>query len=329
LKAKAVFTTAVLAVSYAVLVFVSAPWYVKTISAVLLVHALLATATGIMHDANHGAFSRSRRVNALLSYSADFLGASSWLWRKNHNVAHHHWTNVEGRDLDIELQPFARLSPSQPRLGVHRYQHVYLWPLYGFLTLKWFCFGDFQSWWRDREQLRSRDRAFYSRSITMFAGKFLHLTWALVVPMLYHSWWHVLLVYAACSWALGFALAVVFQLAHCVDKAEFCSETRPLKGIDSVLHQLATTVDFESRSWLGRLYGAWLLGGLEYQVEHHLAPRLPHTVYRGFARSLESLCAEQGWHRRTHGSLLRGLASHTRHLRRMGRLESAPFTSHL
>jgi linoleoyl-CoA desaturase len=285
----------------------------------LLVHALLAVATGIMHDANHGSFSRFPRVNKIFAYSADLLGASSWLWRRNHNVAHHHYTNVDGHDHDIELQPFARLSPTQPVRPWHRFQHVYMWPLYGFLTLKWLCFGDFQSWYVNRAELRARSRTFRRDSLLMLCGKVVHVGWALAVPMAFHPWWQVLAVYVACSWALGFALAVVFQLAHCVDRAEFVTAPGDLSGEAGARHQLATTVDFAPRTRLGRLYGGWLLGGLEFQVEHHLAPRLPHTYYREMASDVDVLCADRGWNRKSHRSFLDGMASHARHLRAMGR----------
>lgn len=319
LHAKALFTVLVFAGSYWLLVFAHVSALTRALAAVALVHALLATATGIMHDANHGSFARSRRVNQVLAYSADVLGASSWLWRRNHNVAHHHYTNVSGMDHDIALAPFARLASDQEHRRWYRFQHLYLWFLYGFLTLKWLCFGDFQSWWVNRADLRQRSRS-YRRDVTlMFAGKIVHCGWALVVPLLLHPWHLVLAVYLACSWSLGFALAVIFQLAHCVDRADFHTAAPSMTGDDGMRHQLATTVDFAASSTLARFYGSWLLGGLDHQVEHHLAPRLPHTVYRSFARSVDAACHEHGWSRRSHRSFFDGVRSHARHLRAMGR----------
>ena len=61
---------------------------------------------------------------------------SSWLWRFQHNTLHHGNTNVVGFDADIALAPFARLAPSQPWHRWYRAQHIYIWPLYGFLALK-------------------------------------------------------------------------------------------------------------------------------------------------------------------------------------------------
>ena len=86
-----------------------------------------------MHDANHGSFSRHRWINQALAYTSDALGASSWLWRIQHNVLHHGNTNVVGFDADLELAPWrgSRLQRWHRRF---RWQHVYIWPLYGFLA---------------------------------------------------------------------------------------------------------------------------------------------------------------------------------------------------
>jgi linoleoyl-CoA desaturase len=321
---KAVSIVAVFAVGYVGLVLADVAWGWKVLAAVTLVHATLALATGVMHDANHGSFSASRRVNRFFAYTADALGASSWLWRANHNVAHHHWTNVPGRDDDIELQPFARLAPDQPHRPWHRFQHLYLWPLYGFLAMKWFLFGDFVSWVKLRRATEHRDARFWRSSAAMVAGKAFHCGWAIIIPLLLHPAWKVLAVYVVCSWLVGFALAVIFQLAHCVDTAEFVTEPGSLTGDDAMVHQLATTVDFEVRPRVLRWYATWLLGGLDHQVEHHIAPRLPHTVYRTLAVRVDEVCESRGWARRRHRSFSEALAAHTRHLYAMGHPSRTP-----
>jgi linoleoyl-CoA desaturase len=320
LHLKSLCTMALFTVSYAVLVLLDTHWFVKVLAAVSLVHAILAIATGIMHDANHGAFSRRRGVNHIVSYSADFLGASSWLWRMNHNVSHHHWTNVVGHDDDIELAPFARLAPGQRLRPWHKYQHLYLWFLYGFLTLKWMFVGDFLSWSKNRESLKARSVHFWRDSAIMILGKLTHLTWALLLPMMLHPVHLVLLTYLLCSWVVGFALAVIFQLAHCVEGARFVlGDPGRLVGDTAMEHQLATTIDFDNHPRALRWYATWLLGGLDHQVEHHLAPRLPHTIYRSLAANVDSVCETMGWVRNRHRSLPAALAAHARHLYVMGR----------
>jgi linoleoyl-CoA desaturase len=319
---------AVLAVgSYVGLVFLSVALPVRLLFAAILVVALVATATSVMHDGNHGAFSTSTRVNRMAGWSSDLLGASSFLWRFKHNTLHHGNTNVVGYDTDIDQMPFARLAPQQPWRPWHRYQHVYMWVLYGFLTLQWFVLSDLSTLLRGRvsdHPLRNRPRRRDIAVITF--GKLAHLGWAIVIPMLFHPWWGVVAFYLASSWLVGFLLANVFQLAHCVDRADFLTPDAPRRGADFELHQLRTTVDIRCRVPLVRGFVRWLMGGLDCQIEHHLAPKLPHTTYYLIAPRLEAACLERGLEYRVHTSLAEAVRSHARWLRQMGRQPHSPMT---
>jgi Fatty acid desaturase len=97
----------------------------------------------LLTEALRPSFSTSRSINRLAGYTGDLLGASSWIWRFKHNYLHHGNTNVVGIDADIDQVPFARLAPDQTWRQWHRYQHVYTWGLYGFLTLEWLLISDF------------------------------------------------------------------------------------------------------------------------------------------------------------------------------------------
>lgn len=304
-------------VSFYGLVLSQWPWPLRVLSGLVLSQALLATATGIMHDANHNAFSSKRWLNRVAAFSADALGASSTLWRKQHNDAHHRHTNIKDLDGDIDQQPFLRLAPWQQRRSYHAWQHLYIWPLYGFLAMKWFLMGDFRTLLSQKHGKSSvRDWA------VVLAGKAFHATWALVIPMMLWSWKVVIPVYFAISWVIGFSLSVIFQLAHCVDAAEFVEDesTPHLKRNDVVRHQLATTVDFKAKSRLTHAYIRFVCGGLEYQVEHHLMPRTPHTLYPQLAAKLQAVCDAEGIKRRVFQSIPEAISSHQRHLRSMAQL---------
>lgn len=320
LHRKAAVVVAVDVASYAVLVIADVPLLARALAAVVFIHALIATAAGVMHEANHGSFSARRRVNRGLAYSADLLGASSLLWRFQHNDLHHRHTNVEGVDADIDQAPFARLSPSQTWKPWHRYQHRYLWFLYGFLTLQWFLVSDVVVLLRGSmggQTMRTKPtRADIARLVL---GKVVHATWALAIPMMFRPALSVVIWYLACSWCVGLGLAVIFQLAHCVDAAEFVATDGRWRGDDLVRHQLRTTVDVHVDGRVQRAWLAFLACGLEYQVEHHLAPRLPHTLYRSMSARVSAMCAVNGLHRRVHTSVPAALASHQRWLRAMGR----------
>jgi linoleoyl-CoA desaturase len=280
-----------------------------------LVTATVATATSVMHDANHAALATSTRLNRVLACSADLLGASSWLWRFKHNHLHHANPNVVGVDSDISQAPFARLAPEQQWRPWHRYQHLYLWFLYGFLTIKWLVIADFSNLARRRIGEQPLSRGPRPLEIAgLAAGKVTHVGWALAIPLAFHPWWGVACFYLACSWVVGLTLSVIFQLAHCVDTAEFALPDAARRGENFELHQLRTTVDLDCRLVPLR----WLMGGLDHQVEHHLAPRLPHTIYPLLAARLRPVCAERGIVYRVHPSLWAALRAHARWLKRMG-----------
>jgi linoleoyl-CoA desaturase len=320
LRRKAGFIAALGSVSYAMLVFSDAGVVLRLLCAAALVVAIVATATGIMHDGNHGAFGRSRRLNRVLGFSGDLLGASSWLWRVKHNTLHHASPNVMGIDTDIEQMPFARLAPDQPWRPWHRAQHVYLWFLYGFMALSWLFVSDLRALVTGREGAHRLPRRPTPLELaTIAAGKALHLGWAVVIPLLFCPWWGVLTFYLVCSWCVGFVLALMFQLAHCVDEAEFTPSAAAHRGPHFATHQLRSTVDITITTPVVGRFLRWWMGGLDHQVAHHLAPRLPHTIYPLLSRRVEQLCSSHGLAYRRHTTLASALGSHLRWLRLMGR----------
>ncbi len=306
--------------SYIGLVFVAdGPLLAIPLAAVLVV-ALVATGTGVMHDANHGAFGRPRAINTTLAFTADVLGASSWFWRHQHNGIHHGNTNVVGIDADIEQMPFARLAPGQPWRPWHRFQHVYMWLLYGFLAMRMLV-SDFSGVFTRRIGHQRIPRSPKRRDvIELFGGKVLHLLWAVVVPLLFHPWWVVLVFYVCMSWAVGLILATFFQLAHCNDLVGFKEMTAARRGDDFAGHQLETTANVRT-SGISRPIG-WLMGGLNHQIEHHLAPGVPHPAYPAMADRVRDLCARHRIAYHVHPSFTAAIASHVRWLRAMGRRPS-------
>ena len=279
--------------SYSLLVIASVGIAVRLVSAVVLAVAVIAIATGVMHDANHGASSRSKRINRTVGFTLDLLGGSSWLWRVKHNTLHHAGTNVVGVDTDIDQAPFARMAPQQHWRPWHRYQHIYVWFLYGVMTIRWFLVGDFLALARNRvgtQALPVRNRG--RHVMGLFASKAVHLALAIIFPLALHPWSAVLVFYLAMSWTIGVLLAVVFQLAHCVEQAAFITSNDHVRGRNFAEHQLRTTLDVHCRVPGLRRVVHFMMGGLDFQIEHHLAPGLPHTIYPQLARRVRAQCPE-------------------------------------
>lgn len=302
--------------SWAGLLFLAENWWQAGALAISLGLALAGIGFNITHDANHGSYSPNRRVNRAAQWSMDLIGASSYVWRTKHNTAHHTFTNISGADSDIDSMPFARFAPDQPRRRYHRLQHWYMWALYGLFAIKWHTVGDFGYLRAGRIGETPLRWPRGGELAGFWLGKASFVSWALVIPLMVQSAWWVLLVFGVVSFVLAFTLAVTFQLAHCLEEAEFSSIEEMAEGGSSewARHQLATTVDFAPRN---RLL-AWYLGGLNFQVEHHLFSRVPHTHYPAMARVVGEVCARHGVRHQVHERLWSALASHARWLRRMG-----------
>ncbi len=303
--------------SYALLVFAAATFWQGALLAGSLALAMAGIGFGVQHDANHGAYSRRGGVNRLMGATLDLLGGSSYVWQWKHNIFHHTYPNLNGVDDDIDVGPFARLAPEQPRYRPHRFQHIYVWALYGFLGPKWQLLDDFKSLARARIAGRPFPRPRGLSLLQVIGGKAIFVGWAFALPLLFHPFWVVALFYVATAWLVGLVLGVVFQLAHCVEEADFPAVPpgdRPVPGGWAV-HQVQTTVDFARRN---RLL-TWYVGGLNFQIEHHLFPRICHVHYPRISAIVEAFCAERGVRYAAHDGFLAAVRSHWRWLRRMGR----------
>jgi linoleoyl-CoA desaturase len=86
--------------------------------------------------------------------------------------------------------------------------------------------------------------------------------------------------------------------------------------------QIEATRNVRLPRWL-----SWYVGGLDHQIEHHLFPRYPHTVYRRVAPVVERYCAMNALDYRAHGSAGGAVRSHFLWLRQMGSPQSGATTS--
>jgi linoleoyl-CoA desaturase len=297
------------------LVFVANdPWQALACS-VSLAFAMAGVAFSIQHDGNHGAYSETPLVNRLTGLALDVLGGSSYVWRFKHNVAHHTYTHLSGADGDIEV-PLGRLCAGQVRKRHHRFQQIYIWVIYPFFVAYWHVFEDFQQVVRARVANNRFPRPRRWRLVELVVGKLVFFAWAFAIPMLLHPWWVVLGVYAFTSAVLSFVLILVFQLAHSVEEAALPHPDPTSKRVEKpwAVHQVEATANFAQEN---RVL-SWYIGGLNFQIEHHLFPRVCHVHYPRIARIVEQTCAEFGVRYTVHGSCLEAVRSHFRWLRRMG-----------
>jgi linoleoyl-CoA desaturase len=303
--------------SYALLVFAASAWWAAIPLAISLGLAMAAVGFCVQHDGGHKAFSKYRWVNKLTAMTMDLLGASSYLWDHKHNTIHHTYANIANHDDDIDVGWMGRLAPEQRRLWFHRVQHYYLWLLYGFLPIKWQLWDDFHVVARGRIGPYRFRRPRSTNLLVFIGGKVLFLSLAFGIPLVLHPWWQVGLLYAIASLVNGMVLSTVFQLAHVVEEAEFPTPETATGRIPNhwAVHQVRSTVNFARHNPVL----TWFLGGLNYQIEHHLFPRICHIHYPRISRLVESACKRHGLPYNEHRHVFAAVASHFRWLRQMGR----------
>jgi linoleoyl-CoA desaturase len=305
---------------YVTLVFLVHTWWLALPFAILLGLTGASIGLCIQHDGSHQAYSDHPWLNRLMAMTLDLVGGSSHLWRGKHVLSHHTYTNITGHDGDIDVGVLGRMSPYQKHRVLHRWQHYYLWPVYGFMALKWQLYDDF--WEIATGKIRGRA---YPRPrgwgwVTFIGGKAVFLTLAFVIPSLVHPFGTVLLFFGATGIVMGLSLAVVFQLAHAVKEAAFTAPPAENQRIEKAwaVHQVEATVDFAR----GSRTLAWFLGGINFQIEHHLFPRVCHIHYPALSRVVEATCRDFGVRYAEHPSFWAGIAAHFRWLRLNARSDS-------
>jgi len=308
-------------VSYWLLVFQATTWWQAIPLSISLGLAAAGIGFNIQHDGAHRAYSRFDAVNRAASMMLDAIGGSSYLWKIKHNGIHHSFPNVIGVDTDIDLGWLAKIPPDGTLTGLRRFQCVYLWAFYGLLALKWQLFDDFVDLLRRRIGRQQIELPKGWDLVTFAGGKILAFSIIFAIPATRHSWLVVLGLYGISVFVLGMTLSIAFQLAHCLEETTFadsCNEADPIRPGWAV-RQIRSTADFARES---RVL-TWYLGGLNFQIEHHLFPRVCHVHYPALSRIVEHVCGKFGVRYFAHRRLSSALVSHYRLLRGQRRCRAA------
>ncbi|WP_225980115.1 fatty acid desaturase family protein [Pseudobacter ginsenosidimutans] len=217
------------------------------------------------------------------------MGGNSFIWKQKHNIIHHTYTNIDGVDDDIAKSPFIRMCSSQPWVPAHRIQHLYTPLLYAFSSMIWILFQDFEKYFRKKIVNTPLSRMSSNDHLIFWISKVLYILFYIIIPVVLMGWQSWLLFFVCLHIGLGLTLSIVFQLAHVVEETEFDAVGANGKNIDNewAMHQVRTTANFSPNSKII----AWFAGGLNYQIEHHLFPRISHIHYPAISKLVRSKCA--------------------------------------
>jgi linoleoyl-CoA desaturase len=316
LYVKAIILLTSMAGLYTWLVFFTPPVWISIILCVILGLNIAAVGFNVMHDGAHSSFSSKERVNTIMGYSLNLFGGSVFLWKAKHNIIHHSFTNIHGMDDDIDIEPWIRTHTEQKRYWHHRFQHIYWVLLYGTTYALWIYIQDFTKYFSGKVGDTPYRKMNVKEHFIFWITKVLYIGVYVIVPVFMVGLVPTIIGYSIVCFVCGFILSVVFQLAHVVTQTEF-----PMPSTDSnqmendwAVHQIATTANFATKNKVV----SWFTGGLNYQVEHHLFPRISHVHYPKINELVKETCAKFNVRYIEFPTMLSALGSHIAYLKIIG-----------
>ncbi len=258
--------------------------------------AIAGLGMAVMHDANHGSYSSYPTLSKIVGYITyvTIIGGNPICWKIQHNFLHHRYTNIYGKDEDLDPYGTMRFTPIAQQKKIHRFQHLYAVFLYGLSTLLWALHKEFFQLVRYRQLNLIKSDASLIRNLTLLVmAKCFYFGYLMVLPLLFLNitFFQWLLGFFVFHFVSGFIISIVFQLAHVGRKVNFPVLNHE-GNIDNqwAVHQMQTTANFSPDSKL--LF--WFIGGLNYQIEHHLFPNINHIHYNKIATIVRATAAEFG-----------------------------------
>jgi linoleoyl-CoA desaturase len=308
-------------ITYVTLLSVTLPFWAVGLLCAVMGLTISSIGFNVMHDACHGAYSSKKWVNNLLGLSLNALGGNAFFWKQKHNVLHHTYTNIHGADDDIAQSKLLRQSPTQEWMPIHRYQHVYLPVAYGLTLFVWVLVRDFMKYFSGKIYKTTIQPMNRKEHVVFWISKILYIVFYIALPIFCVGFLPWLGGFVFANIVAGIVLSYTFQLAHAVEGPEFDAVGLDDKMIETewAVHQIKTTANFAPRNKLI----SWFVGGLNYQVEHHLFPRISHIHYPALSKIVQEQCQRFGLPYHSFPTLALAVASHVRTMKELGRKPEA------
>lgn len=304
---------------YTVLVFFTPGAFLSIILCALFGLNMAFIGFNIMHEGGHGSFSKYNWLNSISAYSLNALGGNIFFWRQRHNIEHHTYTNIEGLDHDIDIK-FMRMHEEQPWKKYHQFQHWYWVLLYGISYMAWVLFQDFEKYFRIKNDPASK-KLNRREHLIFWSTKVFYIATYLFVPIIMVGVLKALLGFVIAAVVCGFSISMVFQLAHVVEGTHFAEADKDSHKIEKewAIHQINSTANFATKSRVV----SWFLGGLNFQVEHHLFPGISHIHYPHINKIVKECCEDFNITYLEHRTVARAFLSHLLHLKKLGNAATA------
>ncbi len=317
LFSKAIILISLFVATYIHLVFFTPPVFFAVIECIFFGALIASIGFNVMHDGSHGSFSKHPWLNKLAASSISVLGASRFMWSMKHVTIHHTYTNIDGVDDDIEVGMLMRMAPTQKHYLMHRFQHIYFWVLYMLLYIFWLFFTDYKKYFSRMIGSVPLKKMTIAEHVEFWLVKIYHAGVFIALPiyMLGFTSWLVGFLLIGC--AAGLILSIVFQLAHTVTDTEFPVAIQPENRMpdEFAAHQIHTTANFATKSKIV----SWLVGGLNFQIEHHLFPKISHVHYPAISKIVKEACADFKLKYIEYPTVLSAIKAHVAHLKSLSK----------
>ena len=270
----------------------------------------------VMHDACHGSYSSRKWINELLGYTLNALGGNAFIWKFKHNIIHHTYTNVDGVDDDIAKSPLMRQCQSQKWVPAHRFQHIYVVLVYAISSFAWVSMMDFNKYFKGKVYTTALQKMSITDHVIFWLSKLLYVLFYVLIPVHFIGVGNWAIGFTVMHLCMGFTLAIVFQLAHVVEDIDFVKVGEDPLMIENewAIHQVKTTANFSPDNSVI----SWFVGGLNYQIEHHLFPRISHIHYPAISKIVRQKCKEHQLIYHCNDTLFGAIGSHFRMMRTLG-----------
>lgn len=283
---------------------------------------MIGIGTSVMHDAQHGTYSKKMWVNKGIGAILEIIGGYAVTWRIQHNLLHHRFTNISGLDDDIDTIKLLRFSPRQKLRKYHRYQYLYVWFFYMMMTLFWMTAKDYLQVLRYKKHglLATQNISLNQALVRLTLYKLFYYSYIIGLPALFSGfqWYHIITGFLLMHFFAGLSLSCIFQPAHVMESSEFAApifvDQKGMMEDSWAEHEVANTTNFAPRN---RIL-TWFIGGLNFQIEHHLFTNICHVHYPKIVPIVKQAASEFGIPYNEQPTFRRALKEHVKMLKVLG-----------
>ncbi|MGB1283507.1 MAG: fatty acid desaturase family protein [Polaribacter sp.] len=271
----------------------------------------LMIAFNIIHDANHNAMFKSRKLNKIFGYFIELLGSNRKLWIESHNKEHHSFVNIHNHDNNIDGHGLLRLTPHDEWHPRHKFQWIYAPLVYSLSTINYATFRDFKQIMKSEKK---KPFSFYAEFVFF---KALYFSYLFIIPMLiFNVSFKILISYFLIGHLInGLILSIIFIIGHLTEGTSYPEVDNKIVHENWAVHVLKTTGDFGTT--IKPLQ--WLVGGINLHIVHHLFPTICHVHYKEVLKIIKDIASKHGIIYREIPSFKLAFISHLKLLKQLGK----------